>query len=121
MLADHVGNVTEGPGFNLFVLKDNTVITPKRGVLMGVTRLTALEMARAEGFETAERTLPVAELMEADEVFLSTSGGGVMPVRRINDRVFSNGTAGPVATRLRAQYFELTEDPAYRTEIAYGG
>ncbi len=121
LLADHLGNVTEGPGFNLFVLKDNTVITPKRGVLMGVTRLTALEMARAEGFETAERTLPVAELMEADEVFLSTSGGGVMPVRRINDRVFSNGTAGPVATRLRARYFELTEDPAYRTEIAYGG
>lgn len=119
LLADHAGHATEGPGFNLFALKGNCVITPERGVLQGITRQTVIEMAKAEGLTVEERALPVAELMEADEVFLSSSGGGVLPVRRINERVFSNGSAGPVAMRLRARYFELTLDPAYRTEIAY--
>ncbi|MEO0771572.1 MAG: aminotransferase class IV [Pseudomonadota bacterium] len=119
LLADHAGNVTEGPGFNLFALKDKRIITPDRGVLQGITRQTVLEMAAAEGFHVEPRALPVAELMEADEVFLSSSGGGVLPVRRINDRVFSNGSAGPVAMKLRQRYFDLTRDPAYQTEITY--
>ncbi len=119
LLADHAGNVTEGPGFNLFAMKGNRVITPDRGVLHGITRRTVLEMAEAEGFDVETRALLVSELMEADEVFLSSSGGGVLPVRRINDRVFSNGTAGPMAMKLRHRYFDLTLDPAYRTEITY--
>jgi branched-chain amino acid aminotransferase len=119
VLPNHAGNVTEGPGFNIFALKGKTVITPDRGVLHGITRRTALELARAEGFETEERALPIAELMEADEVFLSTSGGGIIPVARVGARQFSNGSAGPVATRLRARYFDLLRDPAYRTDIAY--
>ncbi len=119
VLPDHAGNVTEGPGFNIFALKGDKVVTPDRGVLHGITRRTALELARAEGFRTEERALPVAELMEADEVFLSTSGGGIVPVARINERVFSNGRSGPVATRLRQSYFDLLRDPAHRTEIAY--
>lgn len=119
VLPDHAGNVTEGPGFNLLVLKGKTVVTPDRGVLNGITRRTALELARAEGFTTQERALPITELMEADEVFLSSSGGGIIPVARVDDRQFSNGAAGPVATRLRTRYFELLRDPAYRTDIAY--
>ena len=119
LLADHAGNATEGPGFNLFALKDDRVVTPERGVLQGITRQTVIELAQEAGFTVEERALPVEELLEADEVFLSSSGGGVLPVRRINDRVFSNGGAGPVALRLRARYFDLTLDPAYRTEIAY--
>ena len=109
ILPDHNGNVTEGPGFNLFALKGTSVITSDHGVLHGITRRTALELARAAGLTTEERALPITELMEADEVFLSTSGGGIIPVSRINDRIFSNGTAGPVATRLRSDYFSLLE------------
>ena len=119
LLPDHVGNVTEGPGFNLFILKGGTIVTPLSGVLHGITRLTAMELAREAGFSVEARALPVAELMEADEVFLTTSGGGVVPVRQVNDRVFSNGSAGPVATRLRLAYFGRLEDPDYRTPIDY--
>lgn len=120
LLADHAGNVTEGPGFNLFVLKDGRVATPAQGVLHGITRRTVLELCAAEGLNPEERTLPVAELMEADEVFLSSSGGGVIPVARINERTFGNGAAGPVAGRLRARYFALLNDPAYRTPVSPG-
>ncbi|MEO0371357.1 MAG: aminotransferase class IV [Pseudomonadota bacterium] len=119
LLADHAGNATEGPGFNLFAVKGDRVMTPDRGVLQGITRQTVMEMAQADGFTVEARTLPIEELMEADEVFLSSSGGGVLPVRRINDRMFSNGSAGPVAMRLRQRYFDLTLDPGYRTEIDY--
>jgi len=118
LLPDHHGNVTEGPGFNVFALKGGCVVTPCDGVLLGITRQTVLEMVRAEGLEIAERALPVAELLEADEVFLSTSGGGVIPVARIGDRVFSNGAAGETALRLRARYYALLDDPAYRTEVS---
>lgn len=119
LLPDDAGNVTEGPGFNVFALKRGRVVTPARGVLAGITRRTVLELAREEGLATEERALPVAELMDADEVFLSTSAGGVVPVARIDDRRFGNGAAGPVATGLRRRYFELMREPARRTEIDY--
>lgn len=117
LLPDHAGNVTEGPGFNVFALKGNRVITPARGVLHGITRRTVLELAEAQGFSVEERTLPVAELMEADEVFLSSSGGGVIPVARINDRQFSNGAAGAQALRLRQAYWALMQDSRYLTKV----
>ena len=119
VLLDHDSNLAEGPGFNIFALKGGTVVTPDANVLHGITRRTALELARTEGFQTEERTLPLAEFLEADEVFITTSGGGIVPVAKAKDRVFSNGAAGPVATRLRARYFELMQDAGYRTEISY--
>ncbi|KZY30309.1 branched-chain amino acid--2-keto-4-methylthiobutyrate aminotransferase [Roseovarius sp. HI0049] len=119
VLADHAGNVTEGPGFNIFALKGETVITPDRGVLQGITRRTVLDLAREAGLRTEERPLPVAELMQADEVFLSTSGGGVVPVAQINERSFSNGRPGPMGAALRKRYFDRLADPAFRTDITY--
>ncbi|QYX58279.1 aminotransferase class IV [Roseovarius sp. SCSIO 43702] len=119
LLPDGAGNVTEGPGFNVFALKDGRVATPREGALHGITRDTVIRMARDMGYEVEERALPVTELLDADEVFLSTSGGGVVPVVRIDDRHFSNGAAGPVALALRSRYFELLDDPAYRSDIDY--
>ncbi|UXX84334.1 aminotransferase class IV [Roseovarius pelagicus] len=121
LLPDDAGNVTEGPGFNVFAVKGRSVVTPQDGVLHGITRKNAMEMCAANGMDVESRALPIAELMEADEVFLSTSGGGIIPVAQIGERRFSNGAAGPVATALRAQYFERLADPAYRTEIDYPG
>ena len=121
VLLDHAGNVTEGPGFNVFAVKDGKVVTPDRGVLHGITRRTVLDMCAEEGFPTEQRFLPLDELLEADEVFLSTSGGGAVPVTKVDDRVFSNGAPGPVASRLRAAYWEWIERPALRAEIDYAG
>ena len=106
-LLDHQGNVTEGPGFNVFALKGGTVVTSDHGVLHGITRRTMIELCKARGLTVEARPLPLAELMEADEVFLSTSGGGAIPVSKVDDRVFSNGAPGPVAKSLREDYFAL--------------
>ncbi len=119
ILLDHEGNVTEGPGFNAFAVKGDRIVTSGHGVLHGITRRTVIEMAAEDGLVTDERCLPLAEFLEADEVFLSTSGGGVVPITRVDDRVFSNGAPGPVAARLRAKYYEWMESPRFRQEIAY--
>ena len=71
------------------------------------------------GLTPEERPLPLDEMLEADEVFLSTSGGGVIPERRGDDRTFSNGAAGPTALALRARYFDWITRPEHRTPIAY--
>lgn len=119
LLVDHDGNVTEGPGFNAFILKGKEITTPDRGVLIGITRRTAIELAKEAGFAVTERTLSTDELFEADEVFLTSSGGGIFPVTKINDRVFGNGRSGTVASALREAYFKRLSEPAYRSEIKY--
>lgn len=120
VLLDHAGNVTEGPGFNVFAVKDGRVVTPERGVLHGITRRTVLDICAEAGIEAQARFLPLEELLEADEVFLSTSGGGAVPVTRVDDRVFSNGAPGPVASRMRVAYYEWLMRPGLREEVAYG-
>ncbi|MDU8926370.1 aminotransferase class IV [Alisedimentitalea sp. MJ-SS2] len=118
-LLDHDGNVTEGPGFNIFALKGNTIVTSDHGVLHGITRRTMIELCEARGLAVETRPLPLAELMEADEVFMSSSGGGAIPVTRVDDRVFSNDSPGPVARSLRADYFALLERGDLSQPITY--
>jgi len=119
LLCDHAGNVTEGPGFNAFALINGRVVTPDLGVLQGITRRTVLEICAELGIETEVRALPSAEFMEADEVFLSSSGGGVLPITKVDDRVFGNGAIGPVTEALSKAYWQCTQRPALRQPIRY--
>ena len=63
--------------------------------------------------------MPLAEFMAADEVFLSSSGGGVMPIAQVDDRLFGNGGAGPLGLRLSELYQDWTRRAAHRTAIPY--
>ena len=119
MLLDHQGNVTEGPGFNVFSLKGNTVRTPDVGVLEGITRRTVLELCSELNLETEVRPIPLDEFLESDEVFTATTGGGVAPVTRINDRVFSNDAPGPVTRRISDTYLSWFDRPEYRQPVNY--
>lgn len=117
ILADAEGNVTEGPGFNAFFVFGDTLCTAGDGVLHGITRRTVIEMAEAAGLRVVEGPLPCTEALEADEVFLSSSGGGVIPVTRIDERVFGNGAPGPVGARLRRAYFDWLMRDDLRTPV----
>ena len=119
ILLDYDGNVTEGPGFNVFAVKDKVLITPDRGVLAGVSRKTVLEMADHFGIKTCVRSLSVEELLEADEVFLSSSGGGVIPIIRVNETIFGNGASGPISVQLNETYWNWTTLGKYRDPIDY--
>ena len=119
ILLDYDGNITEGPGFNVFAVKDKVLITPDKGVLAGVSRKTVLEMAENLGINTSVRSLSVEELLEADEVFLSSSGGGVIPIIRVNETIFGNGASGPVSIQLNETYWTWATLEKYRDPINY--
>lgn len=121
ILLDQGGNVTEGPGFNVFSIRDNCLVTPEHDVLEGISRQTVLEIGAELGLLTVTRTLPLEELLQSDEVLISTSGGGVAPITQIDDRLFSNGSPGEVTAAIRERYFAWAGSPKYRTEIDYGG
>lgn len=119
MLVDAAGNVTEGPGFNVFALVDGTLVTPAAGVLEGISRRTVIR-AGACGIPVREAALPVAELKRADEVFLST-GGGVIGISRV-DGVPVAGRASafePVTLLLQQAYWGLHEDSRYVETVDY--
>ena len=119
ILLDADGCVTEGPGFNVFAIHGDKLVTSDHGALEGISRRTVLEMAAEHGLSTEIRPLPLDEFMAADEVFLSTSGGGVAPLTRVDDRIFCNGAVGPVASALHETYWRWIHDPALRSEISY--
>ena len=112
LLLDHNGNVTEGPGFNVFMVKDGKVSTPRSGVLEGITRKVAMEICAHHQMPVAASDISLEEFLEADEVFATTTGGGPMPVTRINDRIFSNGSPGEITRLFSQTYWSWHKDPA---------
>jgi len=118
ILTDGAGNVTEGPGFNVFAVAGNRVHTPDLGVLEGVTRATAIEICRRLGLEVVVAPLPVARLRRADEVFITSTAGGIMPVAEIDGHPVGGGRPGPITARATALYWQLHEDPAWTTPLA---
>lgn len=110
VLSDTRGNVVEGGGFNVFAVSGDTVTTPRKGVLHGITRKTAMELAMQIGLEVQERELPAAELLRADEVFITSTAGGVMPIKFVNNQLIGDGRSKH-ATRLRALYWDAHNDP----------
>ena len=119
LLRDARDNVVEGPGFNVFAVSGGRLVTPREGVLHGVTRRTVIEIARAAGYEVQERELPLADLLRADEAFITSSGGGVMPVTRVNGAAIAGGEPGRITQELNATYWAWHKLPQYSTPIAY--
>jgi branched-chain amino acid aminotransferase len=103
------GYLTEGAGFNLFFVKYGKLFTPARNVLEGITRQTVLELARELGIPSAEGDYPASDLLEADEAFITSTAGGVMPVAQVDDRHFASNGPGPLSLRLRDEYWRRRE------------
>ncbi|HRI19036.1 MAG TPA: aminotransferase class IV [Burkholderiaceae bacterium] len=124
VLTDGRGHVTEGPGFNVFAVFGSgaqaRVVTPSEGVLEGISRRTAIELAQAAGCAVELRLLKVDELRRADEIFLSSTGGGVIPIASL-DGVAVGGRApgdfGPLTRLLRERYWALHDDPRYAEPV----
>lgn len=119
LLVDAVGNVVEGPGFNVFCVRDSVLATPNVGMLEGVSRRTVIEMAQSLGLRVELRALPAPELRGADEVFISTSGGGVLPVTKVDNHVVGDAHPGPITRQLVKTYWDWHRDPAYSLAIDY--
>lgn len=112
-------NLTEGPGFNVFCVENGTVLTPAHGVLDGITRRTAIELCAALDIPCEETDISAARFLEADEVFITSTAGGIMPVTRIELRTLGNGAPGPFTQRLDESYLALHRDARYLTPVPY--
>jgi branched-subunit amino acid aminotransferase/4-amino-4-deoxychorismate lyase len=121
ILTDGEGHVTEGPGFNVFAIVSGELYTPDTGVLEGITRRTAIEIAREQGLEVHVREMPVPLLYEAEEIFLTSTAGGVMPVATLDGESVGSGSPGPITAAIRDRYWEIHDDPRYTLSVDYEG
>jgi branched-chain amino acid aminotransferase len=106
------GDVAEGPGENLFMVRDGEIYTPGLGesILDGITRQTVIELAREHGYTVHdEAKISRGELYTADELFFSGTAAEVTPIRSVDDNVVGDGSRGPVTEELQSAFFDLVE------------
>jgi branched-chain amino acid aminotransferase len=109
VLCTPAGHLAEGPGFNLFLLRGGALWTPRGNVLEGITRRTVLDLAEEIGVPAHQADLTPESLEAAEEAFLSSTAGGIIPVARVDGRPLGAGRPGPVTTRLRTLYWDKRE------------
>ena len=119
LLVDMHGNITEGPGFNVFIVKNGKLATPLTGVLQGITRQTVFDICGLIDREVRSHDVPRSELMEADEVFITSTAGGVMPVTRVDNCEIGDGEVGSITREVKDKYWELHKDPDWITPVEY--
>lgn len=124
ILMDVNGNICEGSGENLFLVKDDVLMTPplSASILAGVTRATVLQLAREGGVEVLETNITRDQLYLADEVFFTGTAAEVTPVCAVDDRTVGEGVPGPITLRLQARYFDVVKGqdeshPEWLTEV----
>ncbi|MGO1120984.1 aminotransferase class IV [Rhodovibrionaceae bacterium A322] len=119
VLRDIKGGIAEGPGFNVFAVKDGEVSTPDRGVLLGVTRQTIFDLCQQLALPCRARDCTADDLLSADEVFITSTAGGVMPVTRIDDQAVGSGEVGPITGQITQAYWQLHKEDRYRDPVDY--
>ncbi len=107
IFLNHAGKVCEGSGMNIFVVKNNVIVTPSvdQDILEGITRDSVIRIAQSLGFEVIERPLDKTELFKADEVFLTGTAARVTPVRAIEQYTFSS--TRPITEMIRDKFSQI--------------
>jgi branched-chain amino acid aminotransferase len=118
ILLNDRGQVSEGAGENIFLIKDNILLTPTvaDSALPGITRNTVIELARNEmGLEVIERTLTRSELYLADEIFLTGTAAHLTAVGSLDNINIGDGNMGSITRQLQDMYFKVVRgnDPKY--------
>ncbi len=108
---DVEGYVSEGSGENLFLVKNDTLITPPlvSSVLPGITRDTVIALARRQGIPVVEQMMPREMLYIADELFMTGTAAEITPVRSVDKITIGRGARGPVTEALQRAFFDVIE------------
>jgi len=106
LMLNQAGELAEGAQTNVFIVKNGTVLTPplSAGLLPGITREFVLELARDGGVPGGEQSITPADLMAADEAFLTGTTREITPIVRVDGRPLGIGRPGPVTTDLLARF-----------------
>jgi branched-chain amino acid aminotransferase len=106
VLLSTQGYLSEGAGFNIWIVRGKTLVTPGENLLEGITRRTVFDLAQEMGLEAKAANLEPKELLNAQEAFLSTTAGAIIPVTRVNDTPLGNGAPGLMTGNIRNRYWE---------------
>lgn len=111
ILLNGSGQITEGASSNVFIVKERRLLTPplEAGILRGITRDLVLDLARSAGIETAEQSLRPDDLRAADELFITSTLKGILPVKRCDGWPIKEGRPGSLTVRLMALYEETAQ------------
>jgi len=117
VLLSTQGYVAEGAGFNIWIVRGKTLVTPGDNLLEGITRRTVFDLAQEMGLEAKVANLEPDELLHAQEAFLSTTAGAIIPVTRVNDTPLGNGAPGLMTGSIRNRYWEKRHAGWHGTSI----
>ncbi|MFH0897665.1 MAG: branched-chain-amino-acid transaminase [Candidatus Bathyarchaeota archaeon] len=118
IMLNQSGTVSEGTGDNIFIVKDGKILTPPptAAILVGITRMIAIQLAKEEGIEVIEREITVHELICADEAFMTGTAAEIAPLTEVNGKKIGNGKPGSITLKLVEKFKKIrkTGTPIYK-------
>jgi len=122
LFLDYKGNVAEGPGENIFIVKKGVLYTPPTGtIIAGITRASIITLAFDLGYKVIEKTMKEKDVYSADEAFFTGTAAEITPIASLNNKKIAKGLVGPITTELKANFMEAVQgkNPKYRKWLTY--
>lgn len=109
IMVDDRGNISEGPGENVFAVRDGKLLTPpiESDILRGITRHSIIHIAKDMGITVVERHIPREEIYVVDEAFFSGTAAEVTPIVEIDGRKIGKGRPGRITRMLQGRFFDV--------------
>ena len=117
ILVDGNNNITEGPGFNLFCVDQSGIFTPEHGVLEGITRQTVFDLSKELNIQISKKPISKEKLKNAQELFATSTAGGIMPITKVNGELIGDGKVGGNTRKLHEIYWEKHKDSGWSVSI----
>ena len=117
ILIDEKNNVSEGPGFNIFSVDETGLSTPDHGVLEGITRQTVINLAKELDLTINLKSISIEKLKSSDELFATSTAGGIMPITKINGKPVGSGVPGKITRELHKTYWHKHSDPDWSLSV----
>ncbi|MGI0017444.1 MAG: branched-chain amino acid transaminase [Nitrosotalea sp.] len=110
ILLDHLGNISEAPGENIFIVRDGKLLTPppSSSALEGITKDSVIRIAKDLGYDTIEREIPRTEIYFAEEVFLTGTAAEITPVISVDGKRVGDNKVGKITENIRKIYSDIT-------------
>ena len=111
ILLDRNGMVAEGPGENIFLVRDGKLITPGEdsSILLGITRMSLLEVVKDMGIHVTERYVHREEIFVADELFFCGTAAEITPILNVDGTDIGNGKVGSLTSQIREKFFNIVQ------------
>ena len=122
LFLDYKGNVAEGPGENIFIVKKGVLYTPAVDhILPGFTREAIMSLARDNGYKVVEKTLKPKDVYLADEAFFTGTAAEITVIGLLDNKKIGSGSIGPVAKKLKEEYMNVVKgrNPKYKKWLTY--